>query len=33
MRPIKELSSRHGDGSPGTLISGTPVKQWAVNGH
>ena len=27
MRPIKELARRHEDGSPGTLISGTPVEQ------
>ena len=27
MRPIKELARRHGYGSPGTLISDTPVEQ------
>ena len=27
MRPKKELARRHGYGSPGTLISGTPVEQ------
>ena len=33
MRPIKESARRHGDGSPGTLISGSPWSKWLVNGH
>ena len=34
MRPVKELGRRHGDGSPGTCISSTPVDkmggQWSL---